>query len=563
MKVYRHIGKQNAPELQMHDPLHAILRYIVVVEERVRHARDTEEQDAGCGEEEGAEVGSLGGLGDGGMDGDQGCFLVRLVVDLFGYGWGVLRKFWRSDQDAFLTSNCPSTVRHGYHLFGWCWRDAFGARVFFLNLASVLEALTFKFTGLELPVVIELVTSTGEARLRRIATMPKTKKSSGKPSAKPTASNASSTSPMDPPFKPAPAELSAFLDTLISKSHIYLLHLDTHPRVFKRRIFVVPLLLNIFILVVLVFRLQRALPAYFFLLLSILGYESPANIDKEHTNQMALLGIGGERTLMFAGDFLLFRLVGMWPWEFFLGKGGEASPVGWRRWCGFRDVEVVVRRSRRWDVPLFVKEGSGDGNMRGEVEKRDWVKEEWLQEGRQGKLFSERVLPAVDKGWVKNKTSYQMLDQNWDLYFSGMIEAQALIDQGKNKTGDFRTSVLVHTEKWGWLVWEVWREQEEGAEDEGTIKLRLIKDSLTVMGKENLFFRWIEIVQSETSQTGPFTAERYVHFGPVFTNLYLPQRRRDTDLKPSIGRRRRCRRSGRSLKNRVSNSRSFGQKLGE
>lgn len=216
---------------------------------------------------------------------------------------------------------------------------------------------------------------------------------------------------------------------------------------------------------------------------------------------------------MFAGDFLLFRFVGMWPWDFFLGKGGEASPVGWRRWCGFRDVEIVVRRSRRWDVPLFAKEKSGEEDMRGEAEKREGVKEEWLQEGRHGKLFTERVLPAVSREWVKNKTSYQMLDQNWDLYFSGMIEAQALVDEGKNKIGDFRTSVLVHTEKWGWLMWEVWREQEDGTEDEGTQKLQLIKNNLTAMGKENLFFRWIEIVQSETSQTGPFTGERCVHFG--------------------------------------------------
>lgn len=215
---------------------------------------------------------------------------------------------------------------------------------------------------------------------------------------------------------------------------------------------------------------------------------------------------------MFVGDFLLFRFVGMWPWEFFLGKGEEASPVGWRRWNGFRDVEVVVRRSRRWDVPLFAKEGSGEADTRGKVEKRDGVKEEWLQEGQEGKLFKEKVLPAVDREWVRSRTSYQMLDQNWDLYFSGMIEAQALIDDSQNGADDFRTSVLVHAEKWGWLVWELWREHDEGAGDEATEKLQLIKNKLTVMGKEHLFFRWIEIVQSETSQPGPFTVERYVRF---------------------------------------------------
>ncbi len=291
---------------------------------------------------------------------------------------------------------------------------------------------------------------------------------------------------------------------------------------------------------------------------------------------------------MFAGDFLLFRFVGMWPWEFFLGKGEEASPVGWRRWCNFRDVEVVVRRSRRWDVALFAKEGSGEGDMRGEVEKMDGVKEEWLQEGRQGKLFKERVLPAVDRDWVKNKTSYQMLDQNWDLYFSGMIEAQALVDAGKNKVDDFRTSVLVHTEKWGWLIWEVWREQEEGAGDEGTKKLQLVKNKLTAMGKENLFFRWIEIVQSETSQTGPSTGERYVHFLAFYFSviphfdlqdvfrcnkvLLLPYhcfttrnwpRSRDTNSEPSTGRIRRYRRLGRNLSDSGLTLKSFGRALGE
>ena len=40
----------------------------------------------------------------------------------------------------------------------------------------------------------------------------------------------------------------------------------------------------------------------------------------------------------------------------------------------------------------------------------------------------------------------------------------------------------------------------------------MIKNNLTALGKENLFFRWIEIVQSETSQTGSFTGERYVGF---------------------------------------------------
>ena len=63
----------------MHDTLHAVLRHIVEVKERIGYARDAEEEDARGGEEEGAEVGSLGGLGDRGVEGQEGCFLDRLI----------------------------------------------------------------------------------------------------------------------------------------------------------------------------------------------------------------------------------------------------------------------------------------------------------------------------------------------------------------------------------------------------------------------------------------------------------------------------------------------------
>lgn len=78
---YMHI-----PKLQVQDPLHAVLRDIVVVEERIGDARDAEEEDTGRGEEEGAEVGSLGGLGDGGVEGEE-----RRLLDS---GWFSLGLFF-------------------------------------------------------------------------------------------------------------------------------------------------------------------------------------------------------------------------------------------------------------------------------------------------------------------------------------------------------------------------------------------------------------------------------------------------------------------------------------
>lgn len=330
--------------------------------------------------------------------------------------------------------------------------------------------------------------------------MPQKPKRPAKLTPKPTASTSTPPSLIPLPFVPAPPTLQKLLSTL-NPNHIYLTSLDRHPWDFKRRIFAVPLLLNTFLTILILYRLQFAIPTYASISAGVLGYDTPAKVDVKNTDSLTLLGIGGERALMFLGDFIMLRFVGLWPWAFFLGQGGYASAVGWRRWVGFRDVEIVVRRSRRWDVPLFMKDDGSEEFIGG-------VKQEWLEQGREGKIFQEKVVPAVERQWLRNKTSYTMLDKSWDLFFTGMLKAHALVDEGQNKLDDFKTSLLVHSERSGWLTWEVWKEHEDGTEDEGTRKLQCIKDKLTKMGKENLFFRWIEVVQSKTSQPGPFMSEK-------------------------------------------------------
>ena len=264
--------------------------------------------------------------------------------------------------------------------------------------------------------------------------------------------------------------------------------------------------MNILLTVVVLYRIYIAIPTYFGILVAILGYDSPQKVDVKQNPATALVGIGIERTLMFLGDFMLVRFIGIWPVEFFLGKNTftpepEAGPVLWRRSVGYKDVEITVRRSRRWDALIFYKESlTGTGTVNAIDEFVGRVKEE--------KAWKERIVPAVEKKWVKEKTGYQMLDKSWDLYFSGMIEAHALVDAGENKIEDFQICLLVHTERWGWLVWEVWREHGETSSNEGPQRLQLIKDGLTSVGKENLFFRTIEIIQDETSRSGSFTSER-------------------------------------------------------
>ncbi|KAG8525976.1 uncharacterized protein KY384_000738 [Bacidia gigantensis] len=332
---------------------------------------------------------------------------------------------------------------------------------------------------------------------------PSKRKSNTKPSTSPTSTSSSNDIPR--PFTKAPDHLQPFLTNLPS-DHIYITSLDNHPRAFKRRLFSVPLLLNIFLSIVVLYRIYVALPTYLSILTAAAGYDSPHKLDVHRIPALGLLGVGFERTMMFLGDFILLRFIGMWPLDFFLGSGlfgreVNASPVAWRRAVTFADVELVVRRSRKWDREVYYREKVGGEETVNAIE-------EVLAEGLEGKLVNERVLPAVEQRCVKEKTAYQMLDKSWDLYFSGMIEAHALVEEGTNKFEDFKTGVFVFTERCGWLIWEVWREHEDGLETQNSKYLQGVKDTLTALGKENLFFRVIEVLQSETSQAGDFTVDR-------------------------------------------------------
>ena len=89
-----------------------------------------------------------------------------------------------------------------------------------------------------------------------------------------------------------------------------------------------------------------------------------------------------------------------------------------------------------------------------------------------------------------------------------MVETHALISRGECTLDDFRTAVVAHTETKGWLVWEVWKLDADGEGEEKRRRIVAMKDRLTAMGKENLFFRWVEMIQFESGAEGGFTAER-------------------------------------------------------
>lgn len=292
------------------------------------------------------------------------------------------------------------------------------------------------------------------------------------------------------PFTKAPTSLEPFLEHL-DPAQVYLVHVDNFPVDFKKRIFTVPVILNLSIALGLLWRLLAAAPVYMALIASVLGRDSPETVDTATKTNKQLVWLLLKRTLTFAFDFVLFRFISPWPFTFFFES--PANPVYWRWKIGFRNLEVVVRESRKW---------GGEELLRG------------VKQGSESPFFKTRIQYAIDNELLRTKTGYMLMDKNWDLDFHAMIAAHQFLDQKKIPLKEFGKSVLAFDEGLGgWTIWQVWKIDDEGADEENRKKIVALKDRLTAMGKENLFFRWIEIVQYESGQSGSgpqsgFTPER-------------------------------------------------------
>ena len=147
------------------------------------------------------------------------------------------------------------------------------------------------------------------------------------------------------PFKEADESLAPFYGTL-SKEHVYIAHIDTKPRDFKRKIFLVPVLMNIAVAALFVWRLYYIGPYYLQLVTSALGFANETTLVASELSWGELVSVVLRRTLTFALDSALGLFVWPWPVEFCFGRGG--NPVNWRWNVGFRDKEIYVRRSRAW-----------------------------------------------------------------------------------------------------------------------------------------------------------------------------------------------------------------------
>lgn len=284
------------------------------------------------------------------------------------------------------------------------------------------------------------------------------------------------------PFVKAPSSLAPFLERLDPKL-VHITHIDRTKAAVKKNIFLIPVLLNTTIAALLLWRLYHALPKYFILAKTILGYATSATVDQTSTTRKEQIWILMKRTLMMALDFLLFRFVGPWPLTFFFEQPANPCSYRWGLEGHFREKEVVVRVSRNW---------SAEDLMHG------------VKQGEENAFFKTRVLPAINPEEMR-KTGYLMMNESWDLEFELMLDAHALIKQKMLREEDVDKMVFVYMEGNGWVMWK-WEGEDviEGRRK----KVVMFKEVLTKLGKESLFWRWTEIVEEERDADGGFTAKR-------------------------------------------------------
>ena len=291
------------------------------------------------------------------------------------------------------------------------------------------------------------------------------------------------TAPLIPtPFTTPSPTLSPFLEQL-DPSLVYITHIDVTPPETKKSIFLIPVLLNASIAALLLWRLYAAAPVYWAIAQALVGYQSSAYINVLQTSRSQQIWVLAKRVLMFAIDFLVFRFIGPWPTTFFLEQ--PANPVTWRWKLGFREKEVVVRVSRGWGTEDLMK---------------------GVRQGEENAFFKTRIMPAIDRV-VMRKTGYLLMDKSWDLDFQLMLDAHTLLKDETIKMEALDKLVLAYMDEGiGWVVWR-WESESDVIEDRRK-KVVLFKEKLTKMGKEGLFWKWMEIVEDERDADGGFTAER-------------------------------------------------------
>lgn len=290
------------------------------------------------------------------------------------------------------------------------------------------------------------------------------------------------------PWRPVPATLQPFVSTLPT-DHIYITSLDQNPISVKKQAFLVPLLLNLTIIGILCGRVYYAAPIYLSLIITVFNYETSYHVDPSVASTGDIFSTIFSRTFLMMTDYVLFWLLGSWPREFILGSVPNrfVGPLGWKMSVGFQDDEVVVRRGRKWDISIV--EDAEDS-------QRAWNLDQEL-------TIKFKVEAAMLRSYG-SKTALSLLDRDWDLDYHAMSDAHRLAADGRLKLEEVQELAFVYYHK-QWLVWHIHEAHEVPLSDlEADVKVRNFREKLTGLGCEDVFFRFIEIIQYETNQPGGF-----------------------------------------------------------
>ncbi|KKY26752.1 hypothetical protein UCRPC4_g01443 [Phaeomoniella chlamydospora] len=273
-------------------------------------------------------------------------------------------------------------------------------------------------------------------------------------------------------FVQAPEKFAPFLDSL-PKDGFYLTHIDRTSKEEKRQLFMGPALLNLGFTILLAARVYYAVPQYISLLSVFLGFDSEARVDTEKIPAFDLASLLLRRSGILIFDYALYTLLGKWIVRFI------TEETSWRWSIGFRPEEIVVRVSKRWHKGLSVK----------------WSPEDERQIG-------EKVSSAFSFARLQ-KSALQLVDASFVLETNAMVLATDLVDEGKLDLSDFDRAVFFHYPlAGGWILWCL-AEPPSISKDQDDNLSRLRKN-LTSKGKEDLFYRYVEIVQYEASRPGDF-----------------------------------------------------------
>ncbi|KAG6040251.1 hypothetical protein E4U41_001126 [Claviceps citrina] len=285
------------------------------------------------------------------------------------------------------------------------------------------------------------------------------------------------------PFKQPPEVLKPFIDRL-SEKHVYVTHVDSKEAALKRKVFLVPVAMNVAVSLLFVWRMHSILPWYWSLVQSGFGAQNEATFAMHESTWKELAWEVLKRGITMFIDFVLFVFVWPWPVEFAAGRA-HGNPMLWRRKVGFRDKEIYVRRSRDWARLLgdFVKDADSK------------------------KMLLAYINAATSPLLQEQKTGYLLMNGQWDLDWAAMVHAHQLVDDKLAALEAFSSVVLVYHKDFGWMCYDL----KTSIAAEGDGKRRQVfafRNALAAMGKEDLFYRWVEMVQFDATQPGGFGPEK-------------------------------------------------------